>query len=284
MTRHDTNGSRKEFCDNWRERQERTYNHWSPGLPKNQIQFAFTQHWDIISQILSPKANGDSLEVGCGRGSLSSFFAEHGWKTTLLDYSHDAISTARGIFNSNRHPGNFICGDVNSLPFSDESFDAVTSIGLLEHFSNPQSAIREQWRVLRQNGWLICYIVPEMHNNVQSKFNFINRLLSFFLRTKSAKQLPKTQIFRTSFDSTFYKTFFDKLSTSPPLIVGLYPLPMISHSPEFPFSLLPQPLERILVAIFRLTITIRSLVTKKHGWICDEKFGQAFIIALKKTH
>jgi SAM-dependent methyltransferase len=42
--------------------------------------------------------------------------------------------------------------DVRRLPFRDESFDAVYSMGTIEHFHDSETALREMHRVLRRGG------------------------------------------------------------------------------------------------------------------------------------
>lgn len=53
--------------------------------------------------------------------------------------------------------------DIQALPFSDASFDAVVADQVLEHVRNPFKAINESTRVLRPGGMLIyttCFLNP----------------------------------------------------------------------------------------------------------------------------
>ena len=138
-------GDIKSFDDNWKKRPESNYNHWVKLDPKNQIQLAFRMHWLLFNEIIEKEIKTPSrlnvLEVGCGRGSLSSYFAENGHNCDLLDISEKAIDIAKTVFKSNDHKANFHIGDAENLNFDNEVFDVVFSIGLLEHFSNPKKTI-----------------------------------------------------------------------------------------------------------------------------------------------
>ncbi len=277
-------GSVEEFKSSWRDRAEAHYNHWTAGSVKNQVQLAFRSHWEVFSELIGPRAPGRVLEVGCGRGSLSSYFAANGWDATLLDSSPDVIEIAKKIFSTNGHSGQFIVGDALDLPFDDESFDVVASIGLLEHFEEPGRTLDEQWRMLKPGGWLLCYIVPERPDNLQRYFNWINAILrqtvGRLVAGKEAREKP--DIYRSDADSAEYLPHIENHNPARVVVSGMYSMPMISHSPEFPFSLLPAPLERFLVAVFSVALALRRSVTGRHGWLCDEKNGQAFLIAAQR--
>ena len=227
---------------------------------------------------------GRSLEVGAGRGSLSSHYAQRGWDVTLLDYSPEILEIAADIFEQNGHKATFDVGDANQLPYDDESFDCVSSIGLLEHMEAPQDVIQEQWRVLKSDGWLFAYIVPEKPDNVQKYFRWVNTLLRMILGLRFSKNSgpEKEDIYRNENGSDFYVPIFDELKPAEMLVSGAYSMPMISHSPEFPFSLLPAPLERILVKLFTFTVSVRRRASGRHGWLCSEHMGQALLIAVRK--
>jgi ubiquinone/menaquinone biosynthesis C-methylase UbiE len=282
---HRTSGDSKSFDRSWRTREEALYNHWTEGRPSNQIQLAFRSHWQVFQELIGDLATrkGNVLEVGCGRGSLSSYFSAAGWDCTLLDYSPAVLQTAQEIFSQCGHPARFVPGDANQLPFQDNSFDLTFSIGLLEHFENVRPVIMEQLRILRPGGWFLGYVVPERPDNVQRYFNWINRGLKLVASLKPAQaKAEKPDIYRSDFDSTHYVRAMDGLDYTELTIFGMYPMPMISHSPEFPFSLLPKPLEWGLTRIFELVLAIRRRLTGRHGWICTEEMGQAFLLAFRK--
>ena len=277
-------GSKEEFHENWVSRKESYYNHWTPTRPVNQVQLAFRSHWEVFSEIMDRSEPGSSLEVGCGRGSLSCHFAANGWDVTLLDYSPAVIDIAKQIFWTNELEGEFFTGDANSLPFEDDRFDMVFSIGLLEHFEDSTKALNEQWRVLRPGGWLFAYIVPHRPQNVQKYFRWVNRVLKVFIGFLAPqKGAPEKQdVYRNDYGSEAYLPIVRAFEPEEIVVSGMYSMPMISHSPEFPFSLLPAPLERVLVRIFAAAVSVRRKLTGRHGWLCSESMGQAFLIGTRK--
>ena len=51
-----------------------------------------------------------------------------------------------------------IVGDIHSLPFRDNSEEAILCISVLEHVENPVGAVDELYRVLVSGGYLFVYI------------------------------------------------------------------------------------------------------------------------------
>ncbi|MBF0542058.1 MAG: class I SAM-dependent methyltransferase [Nitrospirae bacterium] len=272
-----------QFNKSWKLREESLYNHWTPNTPANQIQLAFKNHWDVFKGLIGNKS-GICLEVGCGRGSISSYFAENGYVCHLLDYSQEILLIGREIFKKNGHKGLPVCGDALNLPYKTNSFDVVVSIGLLEHFENVSPIISEQLRVLKKNGIMLAYIVPDMPNNIQKHFNWINKLLKiiFFVISKQSKKSIKPEIYRNNYIPQVYLDILDKFNIKGALCIGMYPLPMISHSPEFPFSLLPEKIELALTNIFNLVLWLRRIFKNGHPWNCKYDYGQAFLIYFTK--
>ena len=275
-------GSVNSFDNNWKLRPETLYNHWSNGSPKNQIQLAFSQHYDLFNTLINKSGKLKVLEVGCGRGSLSSHFAENGHECHLLDISETVINTAKQIFKLNNHEAQFYVGDANSLEFKSDTFDVIVSIGLLEHFEHLDEIINEQYRVLKQGGILINYIVPENLENVQKDFNWINDILKIQAEKKEEKQIEKEDLFRSDADSTKYVKIYNEAGFKEIFTSGVYPLPMISPSIDFPFTLMDNESEKVLVDNFNRILEKRK-INNVHPWLCEESYGQAFIVTGKKS-
>ncbi|BBU29499.1 hypothetical protein BTHE68_32330 [Burkholderia sp. THE68] len=88
------------------------------------------------------------LDVAAGPGNLAAAAIERGATATAVDFSTSMIAHARQL-----HPEiEFQIASADRLPFDAESFDAVgISFGML-HFPDPERALEEAARVLRQGG------------------------------------------------------------------------------------------------------------------------------------
>ena len=51
-----------------------------------------------------------------------------------------------------------IVGDIQGLPFKDESVDAIICKAVLEHVPEPQEAVKEMYRVLKKKGKIFAYV------------------------------------------------------------------------------------------------------------------------------
>jgi ubiquinone/menaquinone biosynthesis C-methylase UbiE len=110
------------------------------------------------------------LEVGCGRGLTLLEFAKRGATVTGVDYARSAVSFCNSLKeeackngNDKRISAEFLYGDARSLPFGNEEFDIVYSVGLLEHFQEPSAILAEQCRVLKPGGVVIVQ-VPQKYS------------------------------------------------------------------------------------------------------------------------
>jgi len=95
------------------------------------------------------------LEAGCGMGPWVIYLNDLGYKIIGLDFSIQTIKQSKRLYPSLK----FIAGDVVNLGLKDNSFDAVLSWGVVEHFeAGPHRALGEMFRVLRSGGLLFITV------------------------------------------------------------------------------------------------------------------------------
>jgi ubiquinone/menaquinone biosynthesis C-methylase UbiE len=94
----------------------------------------------------------DVLDVGCGQGIDLVEYARAGARVTGIDLTPRHLELARGHTAALDLEVTIVQGDAERLPFADESFDRVSSNGVLHHTPDMPAALREIRRVLRPGG------------------------------------------------------------------------------------------------------------------------------------
>jgi len=135
------------------------------------------QYWKLY-QLVSKyiPANGELLDWGCGNGHFSYASILLGYQTS--GFSFDLFLLTKYL---KEHLDYKFCQgnsqEPTVLPYADESFDAVTSVGVIEHVretgGNESDSLRQINRVLKSDGYFICYHLP----NQFSWIEFVNSFL-----------------------------------------------------------------------------------------------------------
>jgi SAM-dependent methyltransferase len=107
---------------------------------------------DFVEEALDLHARARILDLACGWGRHSRILAKHGYEVVGLDLSEEFLRTGR---SSSQSIFAWICGDMRSLPFRAQSFDAViclwNSFGYFDEVGNEQ-VLREVSRLLVPEG------------------------------------------------------------------------------------------------------------------------------------
>jgi SAM-dependent methyltransferase len=78
---------------------------------------------------------GKVLELGCGNGRNSVFFAMHGCTVDAVDISDVAIAWGKELALKNNGTINFICKSVHELELVEDKYDIIYDAGCLHHIT-----------------------------------------------------------------------------------------------------------------------------------------------------
>jgi 2-polyprenyl-3-methyl-5-hydroxy-6-metoxy-1,4-benzoquinol methylase len=117
------------------------------------------QYRTIAAEVASWLPRGRILDWGAGWGQASLFLRAHDLEVVAHDVEDKGAAT--GLLAGETVP--YVVAPGPGLPFPDGAFDAVLNCGVLEHVAEETAALAELFRVLRADGWLFTYHLPNRH-------------------------------------------------------------------------------------------------------------------------
>ena len=122
----------------------------TPGLRNSQYDYAET-----LGEAL--KGNGRWLDVGCGPSVLPTWMARSHRQLEMREWVAVGIDLDQQAIRRNSDVRWRVIGDIESLPFGDESFSLVTANMVVEHVEDPTALFEELKRVVQPQGRIIIH-------------------------------------------------------------------------------------------------------------------------------
>ncbi len=108
---------------------------------------------DIVTRLGKFTPGARIADLGCGSGVFTSLLHRRGYSCVGLDLSPRLVRLA-----TETYPGiDFREGDIEQLPFDDESFDGVLLAGVLHHLPSWTACLAEVKRILRPGGRFVAF-------------------------------------------------------------------------------------------------------------------------------
>jgi len=113
----------------------------------------FEQFADEAIAASKLKPNSTVLDVACGPGTLALRLAHHAAQVHGIDFSEAMLAVFRNKIEQAGHRNIALhCGDAQTLPYADETFDAAFSLFGLMFFPDRKQGFAEIYRTLKPGG------------------------------------------------------------------------------------------------------------------------------------
>lgn len=150
---------------------------------------------DTIEKIIaSDNHNINAIDIGCGAGRYANYLAEK-------NISVIAIDKYKEMYENNNNPNiKFMEADMSNIPFKNNMFNLVLSIGVLhnaESINDYKKSIKEIYRILKPKGILLISIFT---NDVITD-DLINMKDNYY----EAKDRPPMVLFSKNDINTFFE-------------------------------------------------------------------------------
>lgn len=155
------------------------------------------------------------LDLGCGDGRDSLYFARKGLKVTSVDFSESGIEALRQASIKSRLPINAICCDIKDVSFENDSFDIIYAHLSLHYFDDKTTTqiFDKLYKILKNNGLIFikCKSTEDALFGKGEKVGenmFIEKhLRHFFDKNYMIEKLKKFKIIRVRKTSSTYHTY-----------------------------------------------------------------------------
>jgi len=129
---------------------------------------AASQYEPVYRKVLSYVRPGDqALDWGAGNGHFSYFLLKCQLNVTTFSFSPEVPDFLRGRIVHRWGDAN----DPVKLPFTDNAFGYIFSIGVLEHVhesgGDQVASMLEMYRILKPGGLFLCFHFPNKHGWIE---------------------------------------------------------------------------------------------------------------------
>jgi ubiquinone/menaquinone biosynthesis C-methylase UbiE len=139
---------------------------------KSEIQYPWDNYFGFN---LKPLLQGKTaLDLGCFNGGRSlAWYERYGLQQISgIDIKEVYIEAANQFGSTLNANTDFRKGTGESLPFKDETFDAILTFDVFEHVKNIQKTLRECYRVLK-NGGRLFLVFPSYFHPVEHHLSLV---------------------------------------------------------------------------------------------------------------
>ena len=185
----------------------------APSIAKD-IQHTFSEEWKTYNEILPQHHNEFKLyfdlidlptleskricDLGCGIGRWSYFLKDIAREIVLIDFSESIFEARKNLSGSDNII--FIMADILELPFKDNTFDFIFSLGVLHHIPVPAlESVRKLSRLAPEFLVYLYYALDKRGRLYKLIFYFVDKIRKLVSKiTSSTARSVITEVFMWS--------------------------------------------------------------------------------------
>lgn len=159
--------------------------------------YQYLKLYALLQKYLAP--DSAVLDWGTGSGHFSHFLIKAGYSASGFGFD-ELPELCRDLDLTGYDYRRGSPDEPIALPFPDAVFDAVVSVGVLEHVretgGDEGASLREIYRILKPGGMFICYHFPNKYSWIEYLARFTHRFSHPYLFTGSdIRKLVRTSQF-----------------------------------------------------------------------------------------
>ncbi|MBN2368651.1 class I SAM-dependent methyltransferase [Candidatus Woesearchaeota archaeon] len=185
---------------------------------------------ELIYSLIKKNRCRKILEAGCGTGRVLLPLAEKGLECHGFDPSRNMLAQFRKKMASKKLGVKLKQGDIEKIPYKDNTFDCVFTMHVLMHLpTGYKKAFKEMYRVTKKGGLVIC--------DFPNKDSMWTKLA---LLTNPKKK--RTQLFKINELKKFFKKYEYKVTGLFSYARTFYKIPILRNVFSFLDKNLPLPI------------------------------------------
>ena len=144
-----------------------------------EINFIAKDYFDIVRD--EDIENKIVLDAGCGSGRWTKYIVNKAKHVELVDPSEAIFVAAKLLKKFSNVSINH--ASIDQLPFKDEYFDFIMSLGVIHHIPNMELALTHLTSKLKKDGKILLYIYYNLENRslIYKTIFFLSSFFRFFI-------------------------------------------------------------------------------------------------------